>query len=600
MEILDEMAIFLGAAVLAVPLVKRLGFGSVLGYLAAGILIGPWGLRLISDVDRVLHLSELGVVLLLFIIGLELQISRLWVLRKPIFGLGGAQVIATTAALGGAAWLLGLPPAAAFVAGAGLAMSSTALVLQMLAEQGELTTAHGRSSFAILLFQDLAVIPLLALVPTLGVTPASTLLHDPWLAALQAIGAFAAVTVGGRYLLRPIFRAIAHTRIREVFTATALLVVIGTALLMQSAGLSMALGAFLAGVLLADSEYRHEIEAGIEPFKGLLLGLFFIAVGMAADLGLLVRRPLEILALVAALCLIKALLLVALGRAFGLAAPATLRLGSVLAQGGEFAFVLFTVALDHQVMRREWVDLLIVVVTLSMALTPVLYTIVARVLSWAAAAVPSRPYDVIESPGAPVIIAGFGRFGQIVGRILRLRRIPFTALDISPEQIDLVRRFGAEAYYGDAARLDLLRAARANRSRLLVIAIDDVEASLRVAELARSHFPDLTVYARARNRRHAYRLMDLGVRVITRELFYSSLKMAEQVLVALGFTSSKARETVQRFLEHDERTLRLQHAIYHDEEKLIQSAKEAAAELQLLFEADQETELARNADAAAS
>jgi Kef-type K+ transport system membrane component KefB len=418
------------------------------------------------------------------------------VLRKPIFGLGGAQVIATTAVLGGASWLLGLPPAAAFVAGAGLAMSSTALVLQMLAEQGELTTAHGRASFAILLFQDLVVIPLLALVPALGVAPVATPLHEPWLAALKAIGAFVVVTVGGRTLLRPIFRVIAHTRIREVFTATALLVVIGTALLMQSAGLSMALGAFLAGVLLADSEYRHAIEAGIEPFKGLLLGLFFIAVGMAADLGLLARRPLEILALVTALCLIKALLLVGLGRAFGLAAPAALRLGSALAQGGEFAFVLFTVALDHQVMRREWVDLLIVVVTLSMALTPVLYTVAARVLARAAASVPPRPYDAIESPGVPVIIAGFGRFGQIVGRILRLRRIPFTALDISPEQIDLVRRFGAKAYYGDAARLDLLRAARADRSRLLVIAIDDVEASMRVAELARRHFPDLTVYAR--------------------------------------------------------------------------------------------------------
>ena len=587
MSLLAESAIFLAAAVIAVPLSRRLRLGAVLGYLAAGVIIGPWGLGLVTQVDNILHFAELGVVLLLFIIGLELQPSRLWVLRRSVFGLGGAQVLATGLTLGALGLALGLAWQSALVMGLALAMSSTAFVLQVLAERNQLTTRYGRSAFAILLFQDLSVIPLLALVPLLGVGGARG--GDPLLSAALALAVIAAVVAGGRLLLRPVLRVIAQSGIQEIFTAAALLVVIGVSLLMSGVGLSMSLGAFLAGVLLADSEYRHELEANIQPFKGLLLGLFFISVGMSVDLGLIASRPLLIVGGVLGLMASKAAVLWALARATGQSDVSARNLAAALCQGGEFAFVLFNLAAGHAVMDRALVDLLVVIVSLSMAATPLALAandLLSRRLEQPQ---PERPFDAIEEQTPQVIIAGFGRVGQIVGRILKLKRIPFTALDISPEQVETVRRFGNnKVYYGDASRLDLLTAAKADRARLFVLAIDDVEASIRTAQTVRRHFPALTVYARARNRFHAHRLMDLGVQLIERETFLSSLDLAREVLEAVGVRGWEAQQIVARFKVHDEQTLRRQHAVYHDETQLIQTSRQAAEELQGLFESDQE------------
>ncbi|HSW14247.1 MAG TPA: monovalent cation:proton antiporter-2 (CPA2) family protein [Solimonas sp.] len=578
---LIDIALFLACAVLFVPLYRRLGLGAVLGYLSAGILIGPSALGLVEDVGQVLHFSEFGVVLLLFVIGLELQPSRLWTLRRAVFGLGGAQVGLTMALLGLAGWLLGLPPVAALVAGFGLAMSSTAFVLQMLAERKELSARHGRAAFAILLFQDLSVIPFLALIPLLAAQGA-TGGGQGWIEAARVVGMFALVIFAGRYALRPLFRAIAASDTPEVFTAAALLVVLATALGMQAVGLSMSLGAFTAGVLLADSEYRHELQADIEPFKGLLLGLFFIAVGMSADIGLLLAQPALVLGLTAGLLAAKALVLFALGRLHGLTAEQARSLAFALPQGGEFAFVLFGVAVTAGVMDAGLQSLLIVVVTLSMIATPLLYMLQARWRRESAA----RPYDEIGPQEHDVILAGFGPFGQVVGRILRVKRIPFTVLDKDSEQVDFVRRFGSKIFYGDAGRLDLLRAAEAHKARLFVLVIPDIEASLHVAETVRRHFPHLQIFAMAINRNHALRLMDLGISHVIRRSYFSSLEMTRLLLQALGDTPEAARHAVDTFQRHDEVTLRRQQALFRDEQQLIQSARDAAQELEQLFEAD--------------
>src|SRR5262245_56980051 len=583
---LSEMAIFLGAAVLAVPLFRRLKLGAVLGYLAAGVVLGPV-LRLVSGVDSIMHFAELGVVLLLFVIGLELQPSRLWVLRKSVFGLGSAQVLATALVLGLVAFALGLTWQSAMVIGFALAMSSTAFVLQILAERKELTTRHGRSAFAILLFQDLAVIPLLALIPLLAMAPAMEHGADAWLAALEALAVIAAVVVSGRLVLSRVFDVIARTEIQEIFTAAALLVVIGVSLLMVAVGLSMSLGAFLAGVLLADSEYRHQLEAAIEPFKGLLLGLFFITVGMSVDLGVIGREPLLIGAAVIGLMLTKAAIVFAIGKLSGYTTDSARNLAVALSQGGEFAFVLFSLAGGYGILDAALVDRLVVVVTLSMALTPVALAFNDAV-SRGKRAVRVEEFDTIDEGETRVIIAGFGRVGQIVGRILTVKKIPVTALDRSPEQVESVRRFGRKVYYGDASRLDLLRAAKADTAKLFVLAIDDVETSILTAETVRRHFPQLAIYARARNRFHAYRLMDLGCELIERETYRSSLHLSEQVLRALGMSEWDAQLTVARFTAHDERTLARQHAVYHDEQQLRQSALEAARELEGLFEQDRD------------
>ncbi len=586
MSFLQEAFIFLGAAIIAVTFFNKLGFGSVLGYLAAGVIIGPWGLGLITGVENILHFAELGVVLLLFIIGLELQPSRLWVLRRSIFGMGLVQVLATTVLFAVAATALGLNIKSAGIIGIGLSLSSTAFVLQLLAEKKQLSTVHGRASFAILLFQDLAVIPVLALLPLLGVSDAVSADTNVTQKVVTGVVAIVVLVAGGRYLLRPLFRLVAASGSHEIFSATSLMLVIGSTLLMDMAGLSMGLGAFVAGVLLADSEYRHEIEANIEPFKGLLLGLFFISVGMSVNIGLLMSRPLMVLALVAALLIVKFIVLYALGIGFRMPIRCTRNLAFVLSQGGEFAFVLFAAATSYHILDQSLTDTLVLVVSLSMAATPLLFMFNEKLLKPWLDGRAQPVFDRIDDPGTPVIIAGFGRVGQIVGRLLRIKHIPFTALEISQNQVDFVRKFGGKLYYGDASRIDLLRAAHIEQARIFVLAVDDVEASLKIAETIKNNFPKLEIYARARNRHHAHILMDLGVKVFVRETYFSSLHLAEQVLGGLGLDKAEVAASIAKFREYDEATLIRQHAIYHDETQMIQSVKDAAEELQSLFEAD--------------
>ncbi len=584
MEFLSQAAVFFGAAVIIVPIFRRLGLGAVLGYLAAGTLIGPYGLKLFTDVGDIVHTAELGVVLLLFIIGLELQPSRLWTMRTAVFGLGGAQVAITGLLLTAAAMALGLGARTAVVAGISLAFSSTAFVLQTLAERGELKDRHGRAAFAILLFQDLAAIPMLAVVPLLGAGYAIASASSIILNVTKIVAVLTVVVIGGTYLLRPVLRSVAKTRTPELFTATALLIVAGTALLMDSVGISMALGAFLAGVLLANSEYRHELEADIEPFKGLLLGLFFMSVGMGLNLALLRAQFGTIALMVLGLMAIKSGVLFGLGRV-RMNTHSAKGLALALPQGGEFAFVIFTAAAAAELMTAEVQQLLVLVVSLSMAGTPLL-GLVNDWMTRGFVAPPSEPYNVAPPDERQVIIAGFGRFGQIVGRVLAAKKIPFTALDVSAEHVDFVRQFGAEIYYGDASRLDLLRAAKADKAKVLVLAVDDVEASLRTAEAVRKHFPHITVVARARNRQHAYRLMDLGVTLLRRETFLSSLDVARQVLIGLGMRPKDAEHTVRTFQAHDEKRLFEHHNYYTDQEKMKSLAKDSAKELEEMFARD--------------
>ena len=583
MGLTAQIAVFLAATVIAVPLFRRFKLSAVLGYLAAGIVIGPWGLGLFDDVESILHFAEFGVVLLLFVIGLELQPSRLWVMRNAVFGAGAAQVVVTTAALAVVIRALGQPWPAALVIAFALSLSSTALILQVLAERGELTARHGRSAFAILLFQDLAIMPALVLLPMLAGSRDATF---DWRAIALPIVAAATVVVAGRYALRPALRIIAATRAQDAFTAAALLVVVGTALLFESVGLSMALGAFIAGVLLADSEYRHELEADIEPFKGLLLGLFFIAVGMSANLGVLFESPLTVIALTVAYMAVKTTAVFVAARVARHDNSTAWRLGVALAGGGEFAFVLFALASRDGLLARSTADLLVIVVTLSMVAAPLLIAAADRLARRLKPAAAAPAYDEIEPEEPRVLIAGFGRFGQIVARVLRARRIRFTALEVSQAQVDFVRRFGNKLYYGDASRLEMLRSAGAEQAQLLVLAIDDVEASVRTAEVARRHFPQLRILARARNRQHAFRLMEAGVTEIWRETFASSLEVAEAALVALGTTREAAASQVRRFRAHDEGTLQAQAAVHDDETKLIATAKASATQLEGLFEAD--------------
>ncbi len=594
MDTLTQAAVFFGAAVLVVPIFRRLGLGAVLGYLAAGAAIGPFGLSLIADVEAAAHLAEFGVVLLLFIIGLELNPTRLWTMRSLVFGLGSAQVLVTGALLAAAGVYFGLGAGAAIVTGIALAFSSTAFVLQTLAERGELKDRHGRAAFAVLLFQDIAAIPLLAAVPFLAPDQIERDTASLLLGAARVAGVLTAVVVGGHFLLRPILRIVASTRIPELFTATALLIVSGTALLMNSVGISMALGAFLAGVLLANTEYRHQLEADIEPFKGLLLGLFFMSVGMGLNLGLMKENARDVALLVAGLMIVKGAVLFGVARIWELNNKAAGDFALALPQGGEFAFVIFTAAIGAGLMARDVHDLLVLVVSLSIAATPL-----ARIgYDWLTRGLvpPADPdYDVAPITDHPVIIAGFGRFGQITGRILAAKHIPFIALDASAEQVDFVKRFGAEIYYGDASRLELLRAARAESAKILVLAIDDMEASLRTAETVARHFPHLQIYARSRNRQHTHRLMDLGVRVLRRETFLSALDLTKEVLRGLGISAKEAERTVKTFQEHDERRLAEHHTHYNDEEKMRSLAKSAAKELEEMFMRDAAEQVADEA-----
>ena len=586
MTLTGQIAVFLGATVLAVPLFRRLRLSSILGYLAAGVVIGPWGLAVIDDGEGVMHIAEFGVVLLLFVIGLELQPSRLRAMRRSIFGLGLAQVAVTSLVFIAIALAFGLPMNTAVITGFALSLSSTPLVLQLLAERQELNTKHGRPAFAILLFQDIAVMPMLAILPLLGTSSTAGSLGETLLGAGKGLGVLALLVFGGRYVLRPVLRMVAETKVSEAFTAAALLVVIGTALLVNAVGMSMALGAFVAGLLLAESEYRHQLEADIEPFKGLLLGLFFMSVGMTANISLLLEQPWLIAALVLGLWSIKALLLGAIARIGGLSMQTASPLAITLAQGGEFGFVLFSLAVSHGVMPQELAQMLVIVVTISMATTPLLLKLHNAFVEPLFAKPATREFDHIDDHHSRVLIAGFGRVGQIIARVLRMRHISFTALESSVAQVDFVRRFGNKVYYGDPSRLELLQAAGAARAEVFVLAIDDIDASVRTAELVQKHFPHLKIFARARNRQHALRLMKLGVRYLMRETYFSSLDMAQHTLEGLGLSRSEAQESIRRFDAHDLKMLQQQGEAGDDEQKLIQTSQQAARELEGLFEAD--------------
>jgi len=588
MSVLAESLIFLIAAVICVSLSRRLGFGAVLGYLAAGIVIGPFGFSFVTDVDHILHFAELGVVFLLFLIGLELKPARLWIMRRLVFGLGTAQVLASAACITGVALLVGLDVQASIVVGLILALSSTAFVLQLLAEKKQLGSLHGRAAFSILLFQDLAAIPMIALLPFLGVggTGADDVSTTR---VIMTTLVLVAMIVGGRLLLRPILRVVANSEIPEIFTATALLVVISAALLMEAVGMSMVLGAFIAGMLLAESEYRHQLEADIAPFKGLLLGLFFIAVGMSVNIGLLVEIPGRIAIIVMLLMIAKTAVLIPIAMRFGMCdARAALKLAAVLSQGGEFAFVLFAIAASERVLPQSLINELVLAVAVSMMMTPLLYWLAERA-GRRMTQNDTREFDIPEQADNEVLIAGFGRVGQIVGRLLTILGKSFTALERDAGQVDFVRRYGSLVHYGDASRLDILHAAGAARARVFVLAVGDMEESLRIAEAVTRHFPALVIVARARNRRHAHKLMDLGITHIFRETLLSSLAMGETVLESLGENPEDARRIVSAFQEHDERLLREQHAIHDSEEKLIQSARETAAELEALLRVDSRT-----------
>ncbi len=569
---------------LFVSLSRRLGFGSVLGYLAAGVAVGPSGFGLVSDIADIEAVSQFGVVMLLFLIGLELRPQRLWVMRQSVFGLGTGQLLVTGFLLAGLLWLAGTPWRGAVVLGLGLTLSSTAIVLPMLAERDLLGGAAGRDIFAVLLFQDLAFIPLAALLPL--ISGGGQVASVPWQAVLSAIGAVGAILVAGRYLLPELFRAIGGARTPEVFNATALLIVIGTAYLASSVGLSMSLGAFLAGVLLSSSAYRHELAADIEPFEGLLLGFFFMSVGVGTRLGLVVAEPGLMAAAVLGLVAVKAAAAYGLARLQGQPARTALRFAMALPQGSEFSFVLFAAAVSVGALAPRLADRANLVVALSMAATPVLFAVMERFIVPRLGARHEPVYDSIAEDTTPIILCGVGRMGQIIARILRMQGITFTALEQDPTQVEVLRRFGSKVYYGNPARPDVLRAAGAETARLLVVALDGMEEGLQVVDIARRTFPHLKILARARNRRHAHLLMDRNVTAIVRETYYSSLRLAELVLDAYGVPAADARRAVDLFNEHDQRALAATHAFYEDENRVIQNTQQVAAELASLFEAD--------------
>jgi len=577
MPFLSELFIFLLAALIAVPLLARLGLPSVIGYLAAGVAIGPGGLALVADAENVLHFSEIGVVLLLFVIGLEMQPRRLWVMRRTVFGFGSLQVAATTVVLSPLLVWAGFSITAATVLGFALALSTTAFVLQLLGEKKELNHVHGRAAFGVLLFQDLAAIPMITWLSVQAATGASF--------SLVAIVAVAAGLVAARFAIRPALRVIAATGIHELFLAASLAIVTGAALGLSVAGLSMGLGAFIAGMMVADSEYRHQLETDVMPFKGLLLGLFFIAVGMSADLRLLWQAPAKVIGLTMALVAVKALVLLPVAWVMGLRGKDNLRTAVLLSQGGEFAFVLLASALTAGLITTDTMKLAILVVTLSMALTPFL----VRTLEYLLTDAPTqRPFDVVEPTGNPVIIAGFGRFGQIIGRVLSTRGIAFTALEINPGQVDFVRSFGNLVHYGDATRLDVLHGAGVREAKAIVIALDNIETSLRVTAMLRESCPNLAIFARAKNRQHEIGLREIGVHGVMRDTLLSSLELASQLLMRLGDSEADATRTVAMFRHHDGETLRKQAAVAHDGQACRQTTMDAAEELRQLFIADHE------------
>ena len=589
--------IYLAAAVIAVPVAKKLGLGAIIGYLAAGMAIGPWGLKLVTNVQDILHFAEFGVVLMLFLVGLELEPKRLWDLRRPIFGWGSAQVAACAAVIMGVAMAFGVDWKIALVAGLGLALSSTAIALQAIGERNLMPTSSGQAGFSILLFQDVAAIPILALLPLLGAVLASNEVlaqSNRALEALKIIAVIGGIILGGRLLLRPVLRWIAKSDTPEIFTAASLLLVVGIAALMQFVGLSMALGAFLAGVLLAESEYRRELETDIEPFKGLLLGLFFIAVGMSIDFGVLLKSPGLMAAILFGFLGLKLVVIYGLARAMNLPFQERPVFTVLLAQGGEFAFVVFQAAAGANVLTAETSSLLIGATALSMLITPLLLVAVDKLLlPRYANCTNTQMEEISEEQSAPIIIAGFGRYGQIVGRMLLAQGIAPTVLDHDAETIETVRTFGYRVFYGDATRLDLLRTAGAATAKILVVAVDDVEQSMKIVEIAKEHFPKLQIVARARDVAHMNQLRDRGVTRIERELFESSLRSARNVLELLGQPPHEARQSAMRFRQHNLALLEQLYPHHKDRAKVIAVAKQGRQQLEEQMAKERE-QLAQN------
>jgi monovalent cation:proton antiporter-2 (CPA2) family protein len=591
--LLFQAFIYLLAAVATVPIAKQLGLGSVLGYLLAGVIIGPHLLGLVGQGSGgVMHVAEFGVVMMLFLVGLELRPNLLWRLRGPIMGTGGAQLVLTTLVVAGLACAVGLQIQPALAIGMIFSASSTAIALQTLNEKGLLTSKGGQTSFSVLLFQDLAVIPILAILPLLAVTSAATSATHadggnaaPWQRALLIVAVVTAIIAGGRFLVRPIFRYLASTRLNEIFTAAGLLLVVGIALAMEKVGLSPALGTFLAGVVLAESEYRHELEADIEPFKGLLLGLFFISVGASIDLPLVKSQPLVVVGLVFGLLVVKFVVLLGIGKITNLEKSQNFTFAFALAQGGEFAFVLTSFAVQNQVLDQQIGNLLVATVALSMVMSPFLFTLNERfVQPLFSSQLPDREADEIDEKDNPVILAGFGRFGHIVGRVLNLQGIKTTVLDVDSDQVELVRKLGVKVFYGDASRLELLQAAGAATAKLIIIAVNDEEKSLIIVDTVQKHFPNLKILARAAGRDHAYRLLRHGVEHIYRETLGSSLDLSVAALRMLGVRAYEARRAAKSFHDYDEQTVRELAQYSEDESQLLAQAKERLRSLNELFE----------------
>lgn len=579
--------VILSASVIAVPLSKKLGLGSVLGYLLAGILVGPSVLALIHGSEDMAHYAELGVVFLLFIIGLELQPKKLWSLRQQLLGFGLGQVVLSTIALSVAlSFIPGFTWQATFVAGFALALSSTAFVLQSMMEKGELNTHYGQATFAVLLTQDLVAIPALALIPLLA-NPTTSEARSDYLSVAWVLIFIFFLVVSSRTWLGPVFRWIASTRSREIFTAATLLLVLSVSFIMQTLGVSMGLGAFLAGVLLADSEFRHEIEVDLEPFKALLMGFFFISVGVTVPLTVFFENPLETLLGVTVLMLTKFTIMFAVGKQFGLKALSAKKSALYLALGGEFAFVISLMSLKLGIFTEQQSQSLNLIVTLSMLATPVILFLESRLGQWLQNnKKQDLQYDKIESFDSKVIIAGFGRFGQVFGRIFRAQGISFTAIDHDPEQIELLRKFGNKVYYGDCSRLDILEAAGVAKAKILVLAVDDPEVSLETAELVKKHFSNVKIFARARNRQHAFQLLSLGIVKIKREVFDSSMNFAGEVLLELGMLPKTVSTVVEKFRVHDEILLREQFKHKDDENNLINISRQGVQQLEQVLQDD--------------
>jgi monovalent cation:proton antiporter-2 (CPA2) family protein len=581
--ILIELITLSMAAVVFVPLFRRLGLGSILAYLFAGVIIGPFALKLITDATDVLHFSELGIVLLLFVIGLELAPSKLWQLRHSIFGLGLLQVVLTGGLFTFMGVMLHFPLPLSYVAGFALALSSTAFCIQLLEENNQLNTTHGRDIFSVLMFQDLAVVPIVASLAFFSSDGASI----EGLTILKIALLILVLIFAGHYLIRHALRLIADTNTPEVFTAMSLLIVLGTALLMESVGLTMGTGAFLAGVLLANSEYRHELEVNLAPFKGLLLGLFFMAVGMSLDLIVLAQKPHWILLLTFCFMTIKGLIVFSISRFLGRTAESSKNTALNLALGGEFAFVLFSAAISKQLMDSEAASILSAAVTLSMAATPLLFSLNQKYLR-SFSEISERPYDEISPSNVEVIVAGFGRFGQIVSRFLNAENVVYTILDHDASQVDTARRFGNKVYYGDASRRDILEAAGAKKAKYFVLAIDDPDQSVASARIIKEHFPHLEIIARARNRQHALDLMELGIKSIHRETYMTSLEVAKEVMLKRGKNEESVERAIKNFRMHDENILKKQLELRHDEQQFLFYTSQANRELERILMEDQD------------